>query len=88
MSRLPNIIDKNDCALCGDDGLFHMRNVNGQQIDRVTKNVIQLFKDISFLIDIKTNLEIVNFLNITFSLTNGTFKPYKKPNNCYLYKNV
>ena len=54
-------------------------------IDRVRKNVTQLFKDIGFLIDIKTNLKILNFLDITFNLNNATFKPYKKPNDSLLY---
>ena len=62
-----------------------LRKVNGQQIDRVRKNVIQLLKDIGFLIDIEFNVKIVNFLDITFNLNNGTFKPYKKPNVSLLY---
>ena len=62
-----------------------LHNVNGQKVGRIRKNVIQLFKDSGFLIDIKTNLKTVNFLDITFSLNNGTFKPYKKPNESLLY---
>ena len=62
-----------------------MHNANGQQTDRIRKNVIQLFKEIGFLTDIETNLKIINFLGITFNLNNGTFKPYKKPNNSLLY---
>ena len=85
LSRLSNIIDKNDCGLYRDDSLLVLRNVNRQKIDRIRKKVIQLFKDSGFLIDIKTNLKIVNFLDITFNLKNGTFKPYKKPNNSLLY---
>ena len=42
------------------------------------KNVIQLLKDIGFLIAIETNLKINNFLYITFNLKNGTSKAYKK----------
>ena len=76
LSRLSTIIDKNDCGLYRDDGLLVLRNVNGQQIDCVRKNTIQTFKDVGFLIDIKTNLKIVDFLDITFNLNNGTFKPY------------
>ena len=73
LSRLSTIIDKNDCGLCRDDSLLVLCNVNGQQIDRVRKNVIQLFKDIGFLKDIKTSLKIVNFLGIRLNLNNGTF---------------
>ena len=56
-----------------------------KKIDRIRKNVIQLFKDSGFLIDIKTNLKIVNFFNRTFNIKNGMFKPYKKSNDSLLY---
>ena len=85
LSRLSNIIDKNHCGLYRDDGLLVLRNANRQKIDRIRKKVIQLFKGSGFLIDIETNLKIVNFLDITFNLSNGTFKPYKKPNDSMLY---
>ena len=42
---------------------------------------------IDFKIDIETNLKIVNFLDITFNLINGSYKPYKKPNDALLYIN-
>ena len=48
LSRLSTIIDKNDCGLYRDDGLLVLRNVNGQQINRVRKNTIQTFKDVVF----------------------------------------
>ena len=54
--RLSNI-DKIDCGLYKDDDLLVLRNVNGQQIDSVRRNVIQLFKGIGFLINIGTNLK-------------------------------
>ena len=67
--------------------LFILRNVNGQQIDCTRKNVIKIFKDVGFGIDIETNLKVVDFLDITFNLNNGIYKPYKKPNDRLLYIN-
>ena len=64
-----------------------LRNVNGQQIDRIHKNIIKTFKDIGFAIDVETNLKIVDFLDTTFNLNNGTYRPYKKPNDLLLYIN-
>ena len=64
-----------------------LRNVNGQHIDRIHKNVIKTFKDISFAIDVETNLKVVDFLATTFNLNNGTYRPYKKPNDLLLYIN-
>ena len=63
------------------------RNENGQQIDRTRKNIIKIFKDIGFGIDIETNSKVVDFLDITFNLNNGMYKPYKKPNDRLLYIN-
>ena len=64
-----------------------LRNVNAQQTDRIHKNIIKIFKDIAFAIDMETNLKIVYFLDITFNLNNGTYRPYKKPNDLLLYIN-
>lgn len=73
-------------GLYRDDGLLILHNINGQQIDCVRKNIIQIFKNIfiGYLIDIETNLKTVNFLDITFNLNNGTLRPYEKPNDSLL----
>ena len=67
LARLGTIIKKSDCGLYRDDGLVILRNVNGQQIDRTRKNIIKIFKDIGFRIDIETNSKVVNYLDITFN---------------------
>ena len=41
-----------------------------------------------FNIEIKTNLHIVDFLDVTFNLLDGTYKPYKKQNDQILYVNT
>ena len=45
------------------------------------KNIIKIFKDVEFKIEIQTNLKIVDFLDVTFNLENGTYRPYKKPSD-------
>ena len=87
LCSLAKLINKEDCGLYRDDGLLILRNVNGQQIDRMRKNIIKTFKDIGFAIDVETNLKIVDFLDTTFNLNNGTYRPYKKPNDLLLYIN-
>ena len=81
---LANIIDKNNCGLYRDDGLILLCNVNRQNMDRIRKNVIKISKEVGFKIKIK----IVDFLDATFNLTNGTYPPYKKPNDPLLYVNT
>ena len=78
---LAKLINKKDCGLFRDDGLLILRNVNDQQVDRMYKNIIKIFKDIGFTIDVETRLKVIDFLDITFNLNNGTYRPYKKPND-------
>ena len=56
-------------------------------MDRTCKNIIKIFKDVGFSIDIETNSKVVYFLDITFNLNNGIYKPYKKTNDTLLYIN-
>ena len=46
-----------------------------------------MFKDIGFAIKGEVNLKMLDFLNISFNLNNGTYRPYKKPNNLLSYIN-
>ena len=88
LSTLANSIWKENCSLYRDDSLILMGNENGQKTDRIRKEVIKIFEEIGFKIEIKTNLKVVYFLDITFNLFNGTYKPYTKPNDNLLYVNT
>ena len=59
--------------------------LESSQIDQLRKKIIKIFKETGFKIDIETDLKIVNFLDMTFNLINGSYKPYKKPNDTLLY---
>lgn len=78
LNRLAIIIKKSGCGIYRDDGLLILRNVNGQQIYRIRKNIIKIFKDVGFSIDIETNSKVGDFLDIKFNRIYGTYKPYKK----------
>ena len=69
---LVNIINKSNSGLCHDDGLILLRNVKRQNMDRIRKNVMKMLKEVGFKIEIRTNLKIVDFLDVTFNLTNGS----------------
>ena len=65
-----------------------LRNTSKQKTDRIRKDIIEIFKNAGFKIETKTNLHIVDFLDVTFNLLDGTYKPYKKPNDQLLYVNT
>ena len=73
------LITKIKWGLCRDDGLLILRNVKGTQIDHTRKKIIKTFK-----LDIETSSKVVDFLDLTFNLNNGTYKPSKKPNDSLL----
>ena len=39
-------------------------------MDRIKKNVITIFKEVRFKTEMKRNLKIIDFLDVTFNLTN------------------
>ena len=49
------------------------------------KEIIQLFKSNNLSITIDTNMQQVNFLDITLNLTSCKYSPYRKPNDQLLY---
>ena len=69
------MIKKSYCRFYRDDDLVILRNVNGQQTYKYLKMSVR------FRIDIK----VVDFLDITFNLNSGTYKPYKQSNDPLLY---
>jgi hypothetical protein len=75
-------------GLYRDDGLACSHGIDGPTSDRMRKNIIRLFKSLGLSITIQTNLKVVNFLDVTFNLSTGTFQPYNKPNDRPLYINT
>ena len=51
-SNLENILPKTNFGLYRDDGLILLRNLNGRQMDKKRKNIIKIFEDIGFSVEI------------------------------------
>ena len=84
-SKLAKLTDKKNLGLYRDDGLILLKNTKGREVYQIRKKVIKIFKDVGLKIEIKTNLKIVDFLDVTLNLSNGTYSPYNKPNDQLLY---
>ena len=85
LSLLSNKLDKQSTVLYRDDGLVLLRNTSKQKTNRIGKYIIEIFKNAGFKVEIKTNLHMVDFLGLKFNLLDGTYKPYKKPNDQLLF---
>ena len=80
---------KEDIGLYRDDGLAVFNDTSGSQAERNKKDITRIFKKHGLKISIKANLKVVNFLDVTFNLTDGTYYPcYRKPNDEPLYINI
>ena len=79
---------KNNVGLYRDDGLVLLRNTSGPQSERTRKDITREFKKQGLDITISTNLKICNFLDVTLNPKDGTYYPYRKPNNETLYVNT
>ena len=74
-SKLEKILPKSNFGWNRDGGLALIRNLNGQKTDKVRKNIIGVFKDIGFCLEIETNLKEVDFLDVSLNVRNGTYRP-------------
>ena len=85
LTKLCDVLQRENVELYRDDGLAIVKQMPGPELERKRKKIIEIFKKYGLAITIKTNLFVVNFLDIQFNLLNGTFKPYRKPNNDPIY---
>ena len=59
------------------------------QVNRIAKKLIAIFKQVGLKITIDQSTKTANFLDVTFNLNDGSYRPYSKPNNVtnYVHKN-
>ena len=88
LSLLETKYDSKSIGLYKDDGLSIFRNVSGPELEKMKKHIQKIFKEKMLDVIIECNTKIVNHLDVTFNLNDGTYKPYKKPNDETKYIHV
>ena len=68
--------DSKNIGLYRDDGLAVFKNGSGPASEKIKKQLQSLFKQISLQIIIECNLKVVNYLDVTFNLIDGSYRPY------------
>ena len=76
---------KKDIDLCKDEGLAIFKNISGSKAAKIIKDIQKLFKDNHLDITIQCNLKIVNYLEVTFNLSNNMDQRFCKTNNKIIY---
>ena len=88
LSLLGTKYDSENIGLYRDDGLSIFRNVSGPELEKIKKHIQEIFKEKMLDVIIECNTKIINYLDVTFNLNDGTYKPYKKPNDETKYIHV
>ena len=61
-------------------GLAILKNTSRPAAGKLKKKFQKLFREKDLDIIVQCNLKINNYLDITFNLDNGSYRPYRKPN--------
>ena len=72
-------------TMCNRDDGIAVCKATPREIEKTKQEVSNVFKSSGLTITIEANKKIVNFLDVTFNLSSGSYKPYMKPNNKLLY---
>ena len=75
-------------VLYRDDGLSIFKNCSGPQIEKIKKHLQKEFNSNDLDVIIEFNMTVVNYLDVTFNLNDGTYRPYQKPDKTMQYIHV
>ena len=70
--------NKREVGLYRDDGLAVFKNLSGPENEKIKKDFQKILKENGLDIVIQCNMKVVDYLDITLNLNDGTFKPSRK----------
>ena len=73
--------NKSNIGLYRDDGLAVFKNISGSQAEKIKKYFQNIFRRNNLNIIVKCNLKIVDYLDVPLNLSDGSYKPFHKPNS-------
>ena len=65
-------------GLYRDNGLGCFQNLSGPESEKVKKKLCKIFKESGLSITVECNLQITDFLDVTFDLRTDKYYPYRK----------
>ena len=87
LDKIKEKYDKSNIGLYRHDGLSLYKNKSGTQLEKIKTNLQKIFKPFGLEIVAESNLRIVNYLDMTLNLNDGSFKPYLKRDDINEYIN-
>ena len=80
LNNLGRRFGKENIGLYRDHGLAIIKSKSARLLDKTRKELHKIFEQFDLKITAEVNLNVVNFLDVTFDLNNAKHKPYRKPN--------
>ena len=75
-----------NCGLYRDDGMAEHRRIPGRRMEAIRQGLHELFRRHGLKITIEPpNKTVVDFLDVTFNMESGAYRPYRKPNDKPIY---
>ena len=81
LSLTSNKYNPNNIGLYRDEGLAVFKSTSGPQSEKIKRTFQKMFKNKGLDIIINYNMIIVNYLEVTLNLNDGSYCPNKKPND-------
>ena len=75
-------------GLYRDDGLIILGKCSGPRREKIIKNLHKLYKSHGLRITIASTGPVANYLDVTLDLSDGSHRPYRKPNDTPVYINA
>ena len=75
-------------GLYRDDGLIILPKCPGPKREKIIKDLHKLFRSHGLKITIASTGPVANYLDVTLDLSDGTCRPYRKPNDSPVYINA
>ena len=85
LNSLSKKLGNDNVALYRDDGLVLLKGSSKRLADKARKEIHKLFKEFQLRITADLCNQTVNSLDLTLNLKEGSYQPYRKPNNNPLF---
>ena len=81
LNELTKKFGKKNVGLYRDDGLTFLWSCSARLADKTRKELNRIFEQFGLKITVQAHKKPVNFLDVTFDLSDGIYHPYRKPND-------
>ena len=87
LSQITEIVPSHLVGIYRDDGVM-ITDARPRSAEKLKKQLCEIFSRNGLSLEAQANVKIINFLDVTFDLGRGIFKPYRKPNDETNYVNA